>query len=687
MKNNIIRNQLTEETLYLYNTGKLYHAYRTFGAHIVDGGVQFTVWVPDVTSVKVVGDFNDWGNSEGENEGWLESIGETGVWTGFISGIGAGAKYKYDICFKSGEHVFKADPFAFGSENRPNTASVVTELFYEWNDQQWIEKREKVNSFNSPMNVYEFHLGSWRRHQEDNSFYTYRETADELIPYIKEMGYTHVEVLPVMEHPLDASWGYQVTGYFAPTARYGHPLDFKYFVDECHKAGIGVILDWVPGHFCPDSHGLANFNGGKLYENVIHPDWGTYKFDFGRSEVRTFLLSNAMFWLDEYHADGIRVDGVSSMLYMNFGISDPAQKRRNSKGGEEDLDAIEFVRELNQMVGVNFPGVFTVAEESSAWPLVTRPPEDGGLGFHYKWNMGWMNDTLEYMKTDFIYRKWDHNKLTFSMTYAYSENYVLPLSHDEVVHGKLSLIGRMPGDNWRKFAGVRVLTMYQMTHPGKKLNFMGNEIAQFIEWREYEQLEWFLLEYELHERYHKFVKKLNHVYLEHPALWKSDTSWDGFEWIDADNAEQNIYSYVRMIHRPKKETEPVDAAKAKSKDSKSSDAAADAEAVVSEKSEAVAAAKTADVVKTEVVKAKDDNEILVVVLNTDVQSFDEYRIGVPEKGFYKEIINSDDPEFGGSGRVNPRQIRAKKQPMHGMPYSITIKMPVLGGAIFRKEKE
>ena len=638
---NQIRKQLSNELLYLYNTGKLYHAYRSFGAHIVDGGVQFTVWAPDVKEVRVTGDFNNWNPYDQQYA--LECIGDTGIYTGFIPDIGAGVKYKYDIRFKSGKHVLKADPYAFAAELRPGTASVVADISYEWNDQEWIRRRENSDTFSSPMNIYEMHLGSWRRHKVENGdgFYTYRETAAELIPYVKEMGYTHIEIMPVMEHPLDASWGYQVTGYYAPTSRYGSPADFKYLIDECHKAGIGVILDWVPGHFCPDEQGLANFNGGKLYESEIHPDWGTYKFDFSRNQVRSFLLSNAMFWLDEYHADGIRVDGVSSMLYLNFGITDRSKYKKNKEGGDGDLDAIAFVRELNYMVGTSFKGVFTVAEESSAWPLVTKPPKDGGLGFHYKWNMGWMNDTLEYMKTDFPWRSGNHNKLTFSMTYAYSENYILPLSHDEVVHGKASLIGRMPGDIWRQFAGIRMLALYQMTHPGKKLNFMGHEIAQFIEWREYEQLEWFLLGYENHEKYQQFVKDLNHVYLEHPALWHEDISWDGFKWIDADNRDQNIYTYVRMAHG--KNVNPG---------------------------------------------AKDpDKEILVIALNTAVQAFDEFTIGVPEKGYYKEIINSDAAKYAGSNRVNTRQVRAKKKPAHGMPYSITIKMPVVGGAIFVKKRD
>ena len=629
----ITRDKLSRELLYLYNTGKLYHAYRTFGAHIEDGGVQFTVWAPDVNAVRVTGDFNGW--DAGSEYAMLEQLPETGIHTGFVPGARAGDHYKYDIELADGSHIMKADPFAFGAEMRPGTASMVTDLSYEWHDDEWIRERESRDSFTSPMNIYECHLGSWKRHECENGFYSYRELAEQLVPYVKEMGYTHVELLPVMEHPLDASWGYQVTGYYAPSSRSGSPADFKYLMDSFHKAGIGVILDWVPGHFCPDDHGLRDFNGGKLYESEIHPDWGTYKFDFGRPQVRSFLLSNAMFWLDEYHADGLRVDGVSSMLYLNFGVSDKSRMKFNKYGDEGNLEAMDFLREFNYMVGTYFKGVFTAAEESTAWPMVTKPPQDGGLGFHYKWNMGWMNDTLEYMSCDFPWREGSHNKLTFSMTYAYSENYILPLSHDEVVHGKKSLIGRMPGDIWRQFAGIRLLSMFQMTHPGKKLNFMGHEIAQFIEWREYEGLEWFLLGYENHEKYQKFIKDINHLYAEHPALWSIDNSWEGFTWIDADNREQGVLTYMRRGRA----------------------------------------------------EAGHDGELLICALNTGVQAFDEFEIGVPEPGYYKEIINSDNTKYAGSGRVNTRQIRARKKPMHGMPYSITVKMPVVGGAIFRKKEE
>lgn len=636
-----IRRKLSKELLYLYNTGKCYHAYRTFGAQLTDGGVQFTVWAPDVKAVRVLGDFNGWGS-----DSCLEPLGSTGTWTGFISKAKAGDRYKYEIETQDGRKLLKADPFAFGSEKRPKTASVITDLTYEWHDADWLSRRadpaaaDGRDMFHSPMNIYEVHPGSWKRHpaaqrdemvtQRDeaaDNFYTYDDLAETLVPYVKEMGYTHIEILPVMEHPLDASWGYQVTGYYSATARYGHPTGLKKLIDCCHANGIGVILDWVPGHFCPDEHGLAEFNGGPLYESEIHPDWGTYKFDFGRGQVRSFLLSNAMFWLEEFHADGIRVDGVSSMLYLNFGVPDDQPKKLNIHGDEGNLEAIEFIKELNYMIGTEpaAAGVFTAAEESSAWPMVTWPPSEGGLGFHFKWNMGWMNDTLEYMESDFPYRPHVHNKLTFSMTYAYTENFILPLSHDEVVHGKKSLIGRMPGDTWREFAGMKMLAVWQMTHPGRKLNFMGQEIAQFIEWREYEELEWFLLKYENHANHQKFMMQLNRFYLEHPALWENDTGWEGFAWGDADNNEQGVLTYFRFADRA---------------------------------------------------KAIQPGDVLAVVINTGVKDFARYRIGVPAAGRYRKVFG---PEGSCTGEP---LIMAEPVPMHGQEYSIEINVPVISGTIY-----
>lgn len=634
-----ISKNISNELQYLFNTGKCYYAYRHMGAHFTNGiddtgktvkGVQFTVWAPDVKSIRVIGDWNGWDGND-----YLEPLADSGIFTAFVPQAKFGDKYKYEIVTADENHLFKADPFAFGSELRPASASVVTDISYAWNDEKWMDKRAHRNIMNEPLNIYECQLASWMRHPVEDGFYSYRELADKLIPYVKEMGYTHIELLPIMEHPLDASWGYQVTGYYSATSRHGHPADLKYFIDCCHQEGIGVILDWVAGHFCPDEHGLCNFNGKMLYECEKHPDWGTYKFDFGRGQVRSFLLSNAMFWLDEFHADGIRVDGVSSMLYLNFGVSDKKKYKFNKYGEESNLEAIEFLKEFNHMVGTYFPGAFTAAEESTAWPMVTMPPSKGGLGFHFKWNMGWMNDTLEYMSLDFPYRDGSHNKLTFAMTYAYSENFILPLSHDEVVHGKKSLIGRMPGDLWRKFAGIRLLAMYQMTHPGKKLNFMGHELATFIEWREYEELEWFMLQYENHANHKKFIEDLNKVYKEHPALWTRDNQMDGFMWIDPDNKDQNILSYMRFGD---------------------------------------VAGKT----------GQDAYEKLVIVLNMGVEAFDSYRIGVQEPGKYLEIINSDDKKYSGSGKINTKAIKAEKVPIHGQPYSIEIKMPIVGGTIFKK---
>lgn len=616
-----------ENALKTFAAGENYHAEQLFGPHRVEEGYLFRVWAPNAQMIWLVGDFNDWEDTlPMEKDGY-------GVWSVLTNDAKEGQLYKFKVKQSTGRIVYKIDPYAMRFEERPNDASIIHTIpEFKWSDGLWRGRQKRSNYFERPLNIYEVHAGSWKNH-DDGRPYDFDDLTEELVPYLKKMNYTHVEFMPLMEHPLDASWGYQVTGYYSPSSRSGSPADFKYLVDSFHKAGIGVILDWVPGHFCPDDHGLRDFNGSMLYESEIHPDWGTYKFDFGRPQVRSFLLSNAMFWIDEYHADGLRVDGVSSMLYLNFGVSDKSKMKFNKYGDEGNLEAIDFLRELNYMIGTNCSGVFTAAEESSAWPMVTKPPKDGGLGFHFKWNMGWMNDTLEYMSTDFPWREGAHNKLTFSMTYAYSENYILPLSHDEVVHGKKSLIGRMPGDIWRQFAGIRLLATYQMTFPGKKLNFMGHEIAQFIEWREYEGLEWFLLGYENHEKYQKFVKDLNHVYTEHPALWSEDNSWDGFNWIDPDDRQQNVLLYLR---------------RGKAADGK-------------------------------------DGELLICALNMGVKAFDEFEIGVPEPGFYKEIINSDDVKYAGSGRVNTRQVRARKKPMHGMPYSIRVKMPVVGGAIFRKK--
>ncbi|MBQ2764071.1 MAG: 1,4-alpha-glucan branching protein GlgB, partial [Firmicutes bacterium] len=517
--------KLSSEERFLFGEGTYYYSYQKLGAHAVksDGvcGYNFALWAPDVKSVHVAGSFNNWD----ETQYPMYCDNNTGIWYTFIPDIKAGESYKYYIKTHDEREFYKADPYAFYTECPPETASRLSDCKeYRWKDAVWMRKRAEGSVFEKPMNIYEVHLGSWKCH-EDGTLYTYRELADELIPYVVDMGYTHIELLPVMEHPFGGSWGYQTTGYFAPTSRQGTPDDFKYFVERCHRKGLGVILDWVPGHFCRDAHGLGQFNGGKLFESDDHEQWGTYRFDFERGEVCSFLISSVFYWLSEFHVDGIRVDGVTSMLYLNFGTLNEQKKRYNQYGGEEDLAAVEFIKRLNTAVGKFFPNVMMMAEESTSWPLVTYPPEKGGLGFHFKWDMGWMNDTLKYMKTDFPYRPYNHNLLTFSMMYAFNENFVLSLSHDEVVHGKLSLIGRMPGDYWRKFAGMRALMLYQMCHTGAKLNFMGSEIAQFIEWRYYEGLEWFLTKYDAHRDYQHFVKELNTFYKKQKALWQKSYSW------------------------------------------------------------------------------------------------------------------------------------------------------------------
>ena len=541
---------------------------------------------------------------------------------GFVPGARAGQLYKYIIESADGSVVWKADPFALAAEVRPGTASRIHTLSYNWTDGEWMAGRRALGG---PRNIYEVHAGSWRRHP-DGSFYTWYELADSLVPYIRDMGYTHLELLPVTEHPFDGSWGYQATGFFAATSRFGEPEGLMHLIDECHRAGIGVILDWVPGHFCRDTHGLGRFDGTALYESGDMPGWGTYKFNYARNEVRSFLISSALFWLEEYHADALRVDGVSSMLYLNFGVDDPARKKYNERGGEEDLAAVAFLQTLNTVIGKRVPGAATYAEESSAWPLVTYPPEKGGLGFHYKWDMGWMNDTLRYMSIDFDGRKYNHGLLTFSMMYAFSENYILPLSHDEVVHGKRSLIGRMPGDWWRQFAGARLLPLYAACHPGGMLSFMGNEFAQFIEWRDYEELEWFLLQNATHAGVQAFIRELNHVYRAEKALWEIDNSWDGFDWIDADNNEQGILSFVR--------------------------------------------------------KAKDGSAVLCV-LNFRPESHESFRLGVPLAGAWQEILSSDDTRFGGSGKTNPRRLHTKKIPSHGRDASLVLTVPPLGGTLIK----
>ena len=623
---NITDANITEEKLYLFNQGQYFHSYRIFGAHPVEGGVRFTVWCPEVKSVGVIGSFNDW------TPQYLTPRGSTGVYSGIIPEAKPGDLYKYRITTAAGETFDKADPYAFWAEVRPGTASRIARLDgYTWHDGRYRAIRRSTKS-PRPMNIYEVHLGSWKQqeHPEDPDypFLSYRQLADELIPYAKDMGYTHLELLPVMEHPFDGSWGYQVTGFFAPTSRYGEPQDFMYFVDQAHQHGLGVILDWVPGHFCRDAHGLGRFNGKMLFEGADHPEWGTYKFDFTRSEVRSFLISSALYWLGCYHADGIRVDGVTSMLYLNFGLPDWAEKTYNDQGGEENTAAVEFLRQLNDAVHTFAPGAITVAEESSAWPHVTGDTASGGLGFDYKWDMGWMNDTLEYCKTDFPFRSYHHNKLTFSMAYGFSERFILPLSHDEVVHGKLSLMGRMPGDYWRKFAGLRLLALYQITHPGGKLSFMSTEYGPFIEWREYESLEWFLLDYPTHQMHQDYVKQLNRLYQNTPALWQDDHSWEGFHWLDADDSAQSILLFRRT--------------------------------------------------------GREKTKAVTVLLNFQPEVYSDFRIGVPYPGQYQELLSSDATEFGGSGKGNPDILKAEPVPCHGEKWSVRVTVPPIGGILLQK---
>lgn len=631
---------LSSDDLYLLASGNWILSYEKMGAHPAtknqEEGFTFAVWAPMAQKVSVIGSFNGWDINANE----LTCTETGGVWYGFVPGAQPGDLYKFYILCDNGAEQYKADPYAFASECPPGTASKLVNLdTYTWHDGLWMGRRARVDHMKRPLNIYEVHLGSWKRHDDGldgigtgeggGSYLTYEELSQDLVNYVSQMGYTHIELMPIMEHPFDGSWGYQTTGYYAPTARYGTPQQFMAFMDACHQAHIGVILDWVPGGFCRDIQGLVQFNGHMLYEKEEHPQWGTYKFDYGRGEVRTFLTSNALFWFEKYHVDGIRIDGVTSMLYLNFGVDDPGQKKFNDKGTEENFEAIDFIRHTNETVAKYYPDVMMIAEESTAWPLVTRPPEVGGLGFHYKWDMGWMNDTLNYCKTDFPFRPGNHNLLTFSMMYAFSENYICALSHDEVVHGKASLIVRQPGDWWRQFAGLRTLALYQMTHTGAKLNFMGSELAQFIEWRFYEGLQWFLVEeYDTHRSYQHYVKCLNAFFKENKGLWQKNYAEDGFDWIDPDNNEQSIISYVRHGER-----------------------------------------------------RVDDR---VVIINWDPATYEEFRLGVPREGNYVEVFNSDAVEFGGSGVVNEGKLISTPEPFNGQDNSIVLRLPPLAGVVLKR---
>jgi 1,4-alpha-glucan branching enzyme len=614
--------------LHLFHEGTDSRAYEFLGARVTTRGrrrgVLFRVWAPDAAQVSVVGDFNDW-----DREKHAMTKISVGVWELFVPGAGEYTAYKYALETKQGRVLEKADPYAFHAETRPHTASKVFALDgYEWGDEAW--RRAHASPYSRPLNVYEVHLGSWRR-GEDERLLSYDEIADRLIPYVKEMGYTHIELMPVMEHPLDASWGYQVTGYFAPTSRFGTPHDFMRFVDRCHQAGVGVLLDWVPAHFPKDAHGLVEFDGTYCYEygdpcKMEHKEWGTRVFDYGRNEARSFLMSSALFWFDKYHVDGLRVDAVASMLYLDY-AREAGTWRPNVHGGRENLEAISFLRQLNEQVFASFPHALMIAEESTAWPMVTAPTYTGGLGFNFKWNMGWMNDALEYAKSDPIFRQYIHGNLTFSLMYAFSENYILPVSHDEVVHGKCSLLQKMPGYYDDKFAGVRTFLAYMMTHPGKKLHFMGNEFGQFIEWNFAHSLDWHLLEYDAHKKLHAYVKALNHLYLACPALWECDCEQAGFDWLNHGDYQGNTLAYRRM-----------------------------------------------DVSGGE----------LTAVFNFSPMLKEGYRLGVSAPGRYREVLNSDDADFGGWGHKNPGDLYTQDAEWLGRPCTLTFTLPPFGAVFFQK---
>ncbi len=621
---------ISDYDIYLFKEGSHTKLYEKLGSHVIKIGKKtytfFAVWAPNAEYISVIGDFNGW--DKGASPMFKREDG-SGIWELLVEGDLTGTKYKYFI--KNGNYENeKRDPFAFFCEQPPGNASIVWNLNYDWGDEVFLKNRKRINSLNAPFSIYEVHLGSWRRvPEEGNRFLTYRELAEYLPKYVKEMGFTHVEFLPVMEHPFYGSWGYQITGYFAPTSRYGTPQDFMYLIDKLHREGIGVILDWVPSHFPTDGHGLAFFDGTHLYEyedwrKRWHPDWKSFVFDYGKPEVRSFLLSSAHFWLDKYHADGLRVDAVASMLYLDYSRTEWVP---NIYGGKENLEAIEFIKKLNESVYRDFPDVQTIAEESTAWPMVSRPTYMGGLGFGMKWNMGWMNDTLFYFSKDPIYRKYHHDILTFNVWYAFSENFVLPLSHDEVVHGKGSLINKMPGDVWQKFANLRALFGYMWAHPGKKLLFMGGEFAQWREWNHDRSLDWHLLAYPSHSGIRKLIKDLNRIYRTEKALYETDFSPEGFEWVDFHDWEKSIISFLR--------------------------------------------------------KDKSGRETILVVCNfTPVPRFN-YRVGVPKGGFWKEILNTDAKEYWGSGMGNLGGKKAERIPWHGREYSLSLTLPPLSVLYFK----
>lgn len=628
---------LSDFDIHLFGEGKHYKLYEKLGAHVVTHqgkkGTYFAVWAPNGEEVSVIGNFNGWVKGSTPLQARWDG---SGIWENFVPDVGHGEAYKFAIKTRTGEWIEKGDPFARYWEEPPATASIIWDPKHTWKDKKWLNSRKKNAGMDKPYAVYEVHLGSWKRKVEDEGrSLTYRELAEELVSYVKEMGYTYVEFLPVMEHPFYGSWGYQITGYFAPTSRFGSPQDLKFMIDAFHQAGIGVILDWVPSHFPGDAHGIHKFDGTYLYEHEdprkgFHPDWKSYIFNYGRNEVRSFLISNAVFWLDEYHADGLRVDAVASMLYLDYSRKD-GEWIPNEFGGNENIEAITFLKEMNEVVYGEFPDIVTIAEESTSWPMVSRPTYIGGLGFGQKWMMGWMHDTLEYFKLDPIHRKYHQNQITFSIMYAFTENFMLPLSHDEVVHGKGSLIGRMPGDDWQKFANLRLLFGIMYNHPGTKLMFMGMEIGQYAEWKHEGSLDWHLLDNQLNKGMQEWVKHLNKFYKNTPALYEYGFDNRGFSWIDYSDTENSVINFMR--------------------------------------------------------KGKNEKDNLIIVCNFTPAVRQHYKIGVPFKGHYKEVLSSDEEKFGGSGVLNKGNLTTNPVRLHGYDYSISITLPPLGIAVFKLDKE
>ncbi len=616
--------------LYVFHQGRNFKAQDFLGAHKVeDGKYVFRVWAPHATAVYVVGDFNGWNESASP----MNKLSDGGVWEAYVDGVQNFHAYKFLVYTPDGFKNYKADPYAIHAETRPGTASKIFEGNYKWRDSAWLKNRRNSSVYKSPVNIYEVHLGSWRLYEDGNTL-SYRTLAKELVGYVKNMGYTHIELMPVAEHPFDGSWGYQVTGYFAVTSRYGTPDDFKYFVDECHKAGIGVIVDWVPAHFPKDAHGLADFDGEACYEykdprKGEHLQWGTKVFDFGRNEVQSFLISNACFWFDEYHIDGLRVDAVASMLYLDYGRED-GQWIANENGGNENLEAVAFMKLLNETVFTEHGDVMMIAEESTAWPMVSKPVYMGGLGYNFKWNMGWMNDILRYFSLDGIYKKYNHDLITFSFFYAFSENFVLPISHDEVVHGKCSLINKIPGNYNEKFAGVRAFLGYMYAHPGKKLLFMGTEFGQFIEWDYKKGLDWILLDYEMHVLLQDYTRELNKFYKKNSPLWEVDYSWEGFKWVVSDDNDNSVIAFVR---------------------------------------------------------SNEAGDKLLAVCNFTPVSRESYKIGVPDAESYEIVFNSDNAKFGGTGERIKKKYKVNKGMMHGFDNYIELSLPPMTTLYLKQNKK